>query len=101
MLHLVKQGTMDGFEDDFSPLQSSALPSSITMDQSQCPTENIPNSVDLLDDNGEDVKDGDDVPALRCKVTLGLKCIILVKINIYIYSWLGMCEITILYQLNI
>ena len=60
---------MDGFEDDFSPLQSSEIPSNTSMEQTPCPTENIPDAADILDDNTVDGKDGDDVPALRCKIT--------------------------------
>ena len=58
---------MDGFEDDFSPLQGSAAPTNISMDPPMCPTGNTSVSPSILDDNAEDGKDGDDVPALRCK----------------------------------
>ena len=53
---------MDGFDDDFSPLQGSQVPSSTSIEH------NIPSSIDILNDDGADGKNGEDVPALRCKI---------------------------------
>ena len=59
---------MDGFEDDFSPLQGSEAKNNSSMDPPLCPTGAASISPSLLDDNIADIKDGDDVPALRCKI---------------------------------
>ena len=58
---------MDGFEDDFSPLQGSEAKNNSSMDPPLRPTGAASISPSILDDNNADIKDGDDVPALRCK----------------------------------
>ena len=60
---------MDGFEDDFSPLQGSDARANASIDPPICPTGNISISPSILDDNNAEIKDGEDVPALRCKIT--------------------------------
>ena len=72
---------MDGFEDDFSPLQGSKAPTNISMDPPMCPTGNTSVSPSILDDNAEDGKDGDDVPALRCKSDYCTKDVYYILIN--------------------
>ena len=67
---------MDGFEDDFSPLQGSDARNTSSIDPPLCPTGNISISPSILDDNNTDLKDGDDVPALRCKMKKNTKYII-------------------------
>ena len=59
---------MDGFDDDFSPLQGSGVRNTSSIDPPLCPTGNISISPSILDENNADLKEGDDVPALRCKI---------------------------------
>ena len=66
---------MDGFEDDFSPLQGSEARANSSIDPSLCPTGNASISPSILDDNNTDLKDGDDVPALRRKMQPNTKYI--------------------------
>jgi len=56
---------MDGFDDDFSPLQGSGARNTSSIDPPLCPTGNISISPSILDENNADLKEGDDVPALR------------------------------------
>ena len=57
---------MEGFEDDFSPLQGSTVPSNLPTEQSESNDDNAPAAIDTLD--AAEYKDGDDdVPALRRK----------------------------------